>query len=121
MVASRRGRTREGCEQPANIANTPRASTRPRCFALSPASSPQRRPHRLANRSWGSGFIRREPMADMLSDFDGWMKLSELVQSALTLLALCATRVYALAMVFPPMGEQSLTGVIRNAVCLMIA
>jgi type III secretion protein T len=60
-------------------------------------------------------------MADMLSDFDGWMKLSELVQSALTLLALCATRVYALAMVFPPMGEQSLTGVIRNAVCLMIA
>lgn len=49
-----------------------------------------------------------------------FVTLGESVKALLTLIALCSARMYALALVFPPFGDDAIKGVTRNGLVLVI-
>lgn len=59
-------------------------------------------------------------MSELLASPLALVELGTTLKAVLLMLALCTTRIYALGMVFPPMNDQVLQGVVRNGVCLLL-
>lgn len=59
-------------------------------------------------------------MREIFDSPEAYIALSINFKSGLALLALCTLRLYALAIVFPPLSDQGVQGVVRNAVCLTL-
>jgi type III secretion protein T len=59
-------------------------------------------------------------MAEVYSRIDALVQYGVLLKSSFALLALCSVRLFALAIVFPPLGDQGLQGAVRTGLILMI-
>ncbi|MCW7540290.1 type III secretion system export apparatus subunit SctT [Aquabacterium sp. A7-Y] len=59
-------------------------------------------------------------MHDLLSRPESIIQYGEALKSLMTLLALCSLRGYAAMLVMPPTSDQSLQGVVRNGLALML-
>ncbi len=59
-------------------------------------------------------------MADLFARPQAFIDLGTLMKSFMAMLALCSARFYTLSLIFPPMGDQGLTGNVRNGVCLTL-
>ena len=60
------------------------------------------------------------PMSELLSRPLDFVALGESTKALLALIALCSARMYALALIFPPFGEEAMKGVVRNGTTLMV-
>lgn len=59
-------------------------------------------------------------MAEALARLAGLVEFGETLKAVMMLMALCTARLYALAMIFPPLGDTAMQGVVRNGVCITI-
>lgn len=60
-------------------------------------------------------------MNDLLSSFSAIVGFGGVLKDAVTLLAMCLLRVYAVFLVLPATTDQSVQGNVRNGVCLCLA
>lgn len=59
-------------------------------------------------------------MSELLLRPLDFASLGEAVKTMLTLIALCSARMYALALTFPPFGDDAVKGVVRNGLVLVV-
>jgi type III secretion protein T len=60
-------------------------------------------------------------MNDLLSNFEAIIGAGSALKDAVTLLAACLLRVYAVFLILPATADQSMQGPVRNGVCLCLA